>query len=179
MSTRLRSSRLETPVGPLVVFAREGALCILGFGGRPEVFLPDLERRFGPIGVEETADPAGAITALARYLEGDLYALDAVSVDLGGTPFQQHVWSALREIPAGRTVSYSELARRIGMPSAVRAVAAANARNPVSIVVPCHRVIGADGSLTGYGGGLDRKRWLLAHEGAFPSRQAPLPFASV
>jgi methylated-DNA-[protein]-cysteine S-methyltransferase len=99
-------------------------------------------------------------------------ALDAIEVDTGGTPFQQRVWQELRRIPAGSTRSYSEVARAIGRPSAVRAVAAANGANPVSIVIPCHRVIGADGSLTGYGGGLHRKRWLLAHERrASPSKE--------
>jgi methylated-DNA-[protein]-cysteine S-methyltransferase len=81
-----------------------------------------------------------------------------------GTPFQQTVWAALREIPCGQTISYATLARRIGRPSAVRAVGLANGANPVGIVIPCHRVIGANGTLTGYGGGLDRKRWLLSHE---------------
>jgi methylated-DNA-[protein]-cysteine S-methyltransferase len=111
------------------------------------------------------------------YFEGELQALEDVRVESGATDFQRRVWSALREIPPGRTVSYAELARRIGSPTAVRAVAAANARNPVAIVIPCHRVIGADGGLTGYGGGLDRKRWLLEHEGALPeaARQARLP----
>jgi methylated-DNA-[protein]-cysteine S-methyltransferase len=113
-----------------------------------------------------TDDPAGAASALDRYFGGDLRALDALAVDTGGTPFQQRVWIALRAIPVGTAVSYSALARTIGMPRAVRAVAAANGANPVAIVIPCHRVIGADGSLTGYGGGLARKRWLLAHEGA-------------
>jgi methylated-DNA-[protein]-cysteine S-methyltransferase len=88
-----------------------------------------------------------------------------VAVELNGTAFQKEVWTALRRISAGTTISYSTLAARIGQKAAVRAVGAANGANPVAIVVPCHRVIGADGSLTGYGGGLDRKRWLLAHEG--------------
>ena len=84
-----------------------------------------------------------------------------------GTPFQKTVWRALREIPCGQAISYSELARRIGRPAAVRAVGLANGLNPISVIVPCHRVIGANGTLTGYGGGLERKRWLLSHEGAW------------
>jgi len=102
---------------------------------------------------------------LRRYFDGDIHAIDTIGVELNGTPFQKDVWTALRRISAGTTISYSTLARRIGHSSAVRAVGTANGANPVAIVVPCHRVIGADGSLTGYGGGLDRKRWLLSHEG--------------
>ena len=95
---------------------------------------------------------------------GALTALDALPVATAGTPFQRAVWQALREIPCGTTVSYAALAQKIGKPSAMRAVGLANGSNPIGVVVPCHRVIGADGSLTGYGGGLDRKRWLLDHE---------------
>jgi methylated-DNA-[protein]-cysteine S-methyltransferase len=101
-----------------------------------------------------------------------------IAVDTGGTAFQQRVWKELRKIPAGRTVSYGCIAAAIGAPSAVRAVGAANGANPVGIVLPCHRVVGSNGQLTGYGGGLERKRWLLAHEsaqGELPSPRAPLP----
>ncbi len=107
---------------------------------------------------------------LTRYFDGDTTAIDTVPVELNGTAFQKNVWAALRRIPCGSTISYAELARRIGEPAAVRAVGAANGANPVAVVVPCHRVIGADGSLTGYGGGLDRKKWLLTHEGVTPPR---------
>jgi methylated-DNA-[protein]-cysteine S-methyltransferase len=103
---------------------------------------------------------------LADYFDGDLGAIDALPTATGGTPFQRSVWQALRTIPAGRTVSYGTLASQIGRGNAVRAVGHANGSNPVGIVVPCHRVIGADASLTGYGGGIERKRWLLEHEGA-------------
>jgi methylated-DNA-[protein]-cysteine S-methyltransferase len=104
-------------------------------------------------------------SALEAYFAGDLRAIDRVPVQTGGTPFQRDVWAALRRIPAGETMSYGALATRIERRSAVRAVGRANGANPIGIVVPCHRVIGADASLTGYGGGLDRKRWLLRHEG--------------
>src|SRR5262249_4441707 len=104
--------------------------------------------------------------SIHAYFEGDLQALKQIPVETEGTPFQKQVWSALREIPAGSTSSYGQLAARIGRPAASRAVGMANGSNPVGIVVPCHRVIGANGALTGYGGGIDRKRWLLAHEGA-------------
>ena len=126
----------------------------------------ELARRFGEFSFEEDPRGGAPAKALRRYFAGDFDALDAVEVDTGGTPFQQEVWRALRRIPAGSTWSYARLASEIGRPSATRAVAAANGANPVSIVVPCHRVIGSDGSLTGYGGGLPRKRWLLVHEGA-------------
>ena len=104
--------------------------------------------------------------ALAGYFAGDLTAIDAVSVATSGTSFQREVWAALRRIQPGTTLSYGALARELGRPKSVRAVGLANGANPVAIVVPCHRVIGADASLTGYGGGIDRKRWLLTHEGA-------------
>jgi methylated-DNA-[protein]-cysteine S-methyltransferase len=106
---------------------------------------------------------------LGSYFSGDLRAIDAIPVRTGGTPFQRKVWTALREIPSGATLTYGELARKIRRPTAIRAVGHANGANPVSVVVPCHRLIGADGSLTGYGGGLNRKEWLLAHEGAMPA----------
>jgi len=113
---------------------------------------------------------------LSRYFDGECGVIDTVAVELNGTDFQKSVWQALRRIPCGSTISYAELARRIGAPAAVRAVGVANGANPVALVVPCHRVIGSDGSLTGYGGGLDRKRWLLDHEHApwnGSSRTAP------
>lgn len=104
--------------------------------------------------------------AIARYFAGELDAIDALPVRTAGTPFQRKVWGALRAIPCGTTVSYGELAQQIGRPTAVRAVGLANGSNPVGVVVPCHRVIASDGSLSGYGGGIERKRWLLAHERA-------------
>ena len=116
--------------------------------------------------MEQCPDPGGVSSALKAYFDGELTAIDGLAVCADGTPFQQTVWRALRDIPCGQTISYSTLARRIGRPTAVRAVGLANGSNPVGIVVPCHRVIGANGTLTGYGGGLDRKRWLLAHERA-------------
>jgi methylated-DNA-[protein]-cysteine S-methyltransferase len=104
--------------------------------------------------------------ALAAYFAGDLTAVDHVAIATGGTCFQRDVWAASRQIAPGTTLSYGALAKKIGRPKAVRAVGLANGANPVAIVIPCHRVIGADTSLTGYGGGMDRKRWLLNHEGA-------------
>jgi methylated-DNA-[protein]-cysteine S-methyltransferase len=180
MTTVLEIAEIASPIGRLLLLGREGALCGVGLGNRPEWARDEAERRFGDVEFRPARDPAGAVSALRRYFSGDLSALDALRVDPGGTPFQRRVWSALREIPAGQTRAYSYIARAIGAPDAVRAVGAANGANPVAIVIPCHRVIGADGSLVGYGGGLDRKRWLLAHEGArLPAerpRQKALPF---
>jgi len=110
--------------------------------------------------------PQGMRQALDAYFAGDLERLHGIECHTGGTPFQRAVWAALRTIPPGRTMSYGALAAALRVPKAVRAVGLANGANPISVVVPCHRVIGANGSLTGYGGGLARKRWLLAHEGA-------------
>lgn len=115
--------------------------------------------------VEERADVSAARRALLAYFEGEVMALDGVETATTGTDFQRQVWEALRAIPWGEVVSYSALAQRIGRANASRAVGLANGSNPISIIVPCHRVIGANASLTGYGGGLERKRWLLAHEG--------------
>ncbi len=157
---------LPAPPGTLVFARRDDALCALCFEDYWPSMLRELGRRFG--GLETRPDPEGgrAGQALRRYFGGELDALDDVVVDTAGTPFEERVWSRLRKIPAGRTISYGELARSIGRPSAVRAVGGANGRNPVSLVVPCHRVIASDGGLGGYGGGLERKRWLLVHEGA-------------
>jgi O-6-methylguanine DNA methyltransferase len=113
-----------------------------------------------------SGEPSPFAAAVAAYFAGDLDALDGLPVAVQGTPFETTVWQMLREIPVGHTWSYKALAEAVGRPKAMRAVGAANGRNPVSLVLPCHRVIGADGSLTGYGGGLERKAWLLRHEGA-------------
>ena len=159
-------TELDTPAGA-IVFARRGErLDALSFKDHWPQLRKELEKRFGALELTPDANGGSPGRALRRYLGGDLGALDALEVDTEGTPFQEKVWSRLRRIPAGATLSYAELARAIGKPSAVRAVAGANARNPVSVVVPCHRVIASDGKLAGYGGGVPRKRWLLAHEGA-------------
>jgi methylated-DNA-[protein]-cysteine S-methyltransferase len=128
-----------------------------------------LRLHYGAITLTAAAAPATARQQLHAYFSGDLAALGAIPVATGGTPFERAVWAGLRTIPPGVTISYAELARRIGRPAAMRAVGAANGANPIGIVVPCHRVIGAGGALTGYGGGLHRKQWLLRHEAARPS----------
>ena len=141
-----------------------GVLRLLEFADKPERWRRDFERRFANARIVDRRDPSGLSTTLARYFKGDLAALDEIAVDAGGTPFQRRVWALLRRIPPGTTTSYAALARKLGKPRAFRAVGLANGANPVAVVVPCHRVVGSQGSLTGYGGGLERKRWLLDHE---------------
>jgi len=167
-SIRLFLGSLVTPLGRLTwVVDEQGRLRAAGFAdGHPR-----MERALRAFSVEplvtlvSRSETRDANDAFESYFSGDLAAIDRLPVFAEGSEFQRRVWGALREIPAGETRSYGELARRIRNPKAVRAVGLANGANPIAIVVPCHRVIGADGSLTGYGGGLERKRWLLAHEG--------------
>jgi methylated-DNA-[protein]-cysteine S-methyltransferase len=156
---------VHTPIDALTLAAKDGRLCLLHFGAKDAGDRAALQRWYPGETIQRGADPAGAATALAKYFSGQLDALDSIALEMNGTPFQQRVWRALREVRPGHTASYSEIAERIGAPSAVRAVGAANGANPVAVVVPCHRIIGANGSLTGYGGGLRRKEWLLRHEG--------------
>ena len=164
---RLLTETLSTPIGKLVViYDEDGRLRATDWTNYEGRMRRLLARHYGADNVTLTPRPrsSGPASAIAAYFEGDLRAIDALPTVTEGTPFQKCVWQALRDIPAGQTASYGELARRIGKPAAVRAVGLANGANPIGIVVPCHRVIGADGSLTGYGGGLERKRWLLNHE---------------
>jgi methylated-DNA-[protein]-cysteine S-methyltransferase len=161
--------RTETPLGELILVAdRERRLRAVYWADGEERLHRLLRRQYGQRGfaLEPDENPGGLTAAMRGYFQGDLGAIDALPVAAPGTDFQRTVWAALREIPCGTTWSYAELARRIDAPSAVRAVGLANGANPVGVVVPCHRVVGSDGTLTGYGGGLERKRWLLAHEGA-------------
>lgn len=156
---------VTSPIGVVLCVADETGLCAVEFADRREHLLAGLRRRFGEVRLND-GDPVGAAPRLRAYFAGELSAIDALPVSLGGTPFQRAVWSELRHVPAGATIAYRTLAARCGRPAAVRAAGHANGCNPVSIVIPCHRAIGADGSLTGYGGGIERKRWLLHHEGA-------------
>ncbi len=164
--TTVDVAEFRSPIGAIVVAVHDGRVCALRFGEQWPQMRGRLEKRFGAVEFRPAADPSGVVTRLDKYFSGDLDALETVAVDTAGTPFQQRVWQALRQIPAGRTASYAQIAAAIGAPTAVRAVGAANGCNPVGLIVPCHRVIGSSGQLTGYGGGLDRKRWLLAHESA-------------
>lgn len=171
---RLLLDHAATPLGELALLADDtGHLHALGWTSDHTRMERHLQRLTAPahVTVTRAPDPGGLTTALLAYFAGDLTAIDALPVALEGTPFQRTVWRALREIPCGETCSYLDLARRIGNPAAVRAVGLANGANPIGVVIPCHRVIGANGTLTGYGGGLERKRWLLAHEAR--ERRAP------
>ena len=155
---------IDSPIGPLTAAERAGRVCLLHFGADGPAIDQIIDTWYpGEPRARQPLPTTGDV--LRRYFAGDLAALDTVPVELNGTPFQKKVWLALRRIPCGATISYGELARRIGTAAAVRAVGAANGANPVAVIVPCHRVIGSNGRLTGYGGGLDRKQWLLEHEG--------------
>ncbi len=162
--TPLSRSRLASPYGDLVAGWRGDALLLLQFAETPST-------RHRVDGIDALA-PAWLREPLAAYWRGDLDALRSIPCAAPGTPFQQDVWALLRTIPAGETRSYGELAAQLGRPQAARAVGAANGANPIGIVVPCHRVIGANGTLTGYAHGLARKQALLEHERAFAGAAA-------
>jgi methylated-DNA-[protein]-cysteine S-methyltransferase len=160
-------SRYESPIGPLTLASEGHALLALEFTERAKEIRPRLAALRPEAAVEDGALPGKIAAALDAYFAGKVGAIDDLEVRAeGGTPFQRQVWEALRRIPAGQTWSYAQLARAVGRPKASRAVGAANGRNPIALVVPCHRVIATGGKLGGYGGGLDRKEWLLRHERA-------------
>ena len=161
----LRLSRYPSELCELLLVTdRQGVLRALEFGNHLPRVHRLLQAHYDSYTLADGPAPPGVINALDAYFSGELAALDDVPTATGGTAFQRRVWKALRTIPPGSTASYRQIAARIGQPSASRAVGAANGANPIVIVVPCHRVISADGGLGGYGGGLGRKRWLLAHE---------------
>ena len=163
----LTLDRVATPVGEvLLVTDGEGAVRALDFADYEARMTRLLARHAPGAALVEGRAPETVRRAVEAWFGGDLTALDGLTVKTGGTAFQRTVWAALRAIPAGETRSYGQLAAAIGAPKAVRAAGLANGQNPVAVIVPCHRVIGADGTLTGYAGGLERKRWLLKHEGA-------------
>jgi methylated-DNA-[protein]-cysteine S-methyltransferase len=171
-TAEILTTTIETPIGRLTLTAEDGALTGLHMH----------EQRHFPVAVPPGAATVGAgeelapfVQALQAYFAGELTDFE-LPLDLRGTPFQRRVWQALQEIPYGETISYGELASWVGNPNASRAVGSANGRNPVAIIVPCHRVIAADGGIGGYGGGLERKTWLLEHEGAWApaAEQQPL-----
>jgi methylated-DNA-[protein]-cysteine S-methyltransferase len=164
--------RVDTPIGEMLIVAdRKGNLRSVGWADHETGLRRLLRLHYGENGfrLEPARNPSGLTHAIIRYFEGELTAIDTLPVQTSGTLFQREVWRALRNIPCGTTVSYAEVAEQIGRPTAVRAVGLANGSNPVGVVVPCHRVIGADGSLTGYGGGIERKSWLLEHEASAPT----------
>ncbi len=160
----------NTPTGEMRVLTDEnGVLRILEWTSHEDRLHRLAARHYGENGYRiqpNMGPPTPARLAMDRYYSGDIHAIDRLETATNGTAFQKSVWSALRQIPAGTTWSYGQLAAHIDNPAAVRAVGLANGANPIGIVVPCHRVIGANGKLTGYGGGMERKQWLLQHEGA-------------
>jgi methylated-DNA-[protein]-cysteine S-methyltransferase len=158
--------QLETPIGTaLLVTDTDGVLCALDWEDYQPRMIKLLRLRYGAPVLQDRRAPEDLRAALSGYFAGDLASLDTIECRVAGNPLQRKVWTALRTIRAGTTMSYGALAAQLDVPRAVRAVGLANGANPISVVVPCHRLIGANGSLTGYGGGLQRKRWLLEHEG--------------
>jgi methylated-DNA-[protein]-cysteine S-methyltransferase len=159
--------RLPTPIGTaLLVIDADGLLRALDWEDHAPRMKQLLRLHYGAVDLREARAPRDLRVALTGYFKGDLDRLAAIKWRVAGTPFQQKVWNALPGVAAGTTLSYGALAARLGVPRAVRALGHANGANPISAVLPCHRLIGANGSLVKYGGGLERKRWLLRHEGA-------------
>lgn len=166
----LHYDEFESPIGRILFVSDGDAICTLYFADFEHQMHAGLARRFGGFESRRGSDPQKLKPLLRDYFKGDLHAFDHTRVSTGGTAFQKQVWDELRNIPAGKTWSYRELAVKVNRPLAARAVGHANSLNPVSIIVPCHRVIGASSALVGYGGGLERKQWLLRHEGALSDR---------
>ncbi len=174
MSTLFLLERAASPLGKmLVVTDEQGRLRALDWEDHAERLQTLMQRQYKdqPYTLQNTHIRSDAARAVLRYFEGDMQAIEQLPTQTGGTAFQQQVWTCLLTIPCGQTISYAELANRIGNPKAVRAVGLANGANPISIVVPCHRVIGSNQRLTGYGGGLPRKQWLLQHEYAHTQQE--------
>ncbi|AFZ24944.1 O-6-methylguanine DNA methyltransferase [Cylindrospermum stagnale PCC 7417] len=162
---QLLIDKINSEIGTILIVADGEKLCAVDFADYELRMIKLIERRYGNFSLLDVKDPQGFSSRIRAYLKGDVQSLDDIPVNTGGTAFQQQVWLTLRTIPWGKTISYSELAAKIGKPTAYRAVGLANSLNPVALVLPCHRVIGANAALTGYAGGLERKRWLLHHEG--------------
>lgn len=169
----LTLSHFETPTGPMLLLLDEAKHIRLFEWVDHQSRMERLLMRHYPktrFTIQEETAPATYGAAIHAYFAGDITALEALPVAFGGTAFQQTVWQALQTIPAGKTLSYGQLAAKIGNPNAMRAVGLANGANPIALIVPCHRVIGSNGTLTGYGGGIERKHWLLQHEGSLPQK---------
>lgn len=165
MQLRLQTIQDIDAIGAIHMVTDGDTLIALEFGDIEHRLMPMLCTRFGSLPHLEPVDDMIEIAARIRsYFAGDIGAIDRVTTDGGGTEFQRSAWAALRNIPPGETRSYGEMAALLGRPKAARAVGAANALNPISLVVPCHRLVASNGALTGYGGGIERKRWLLDHE---------------
>ncbi len=162
----LKSDRYKSPIGEILMLADGGRLCYLDFADNDERLAKLLTTRYGEFSITPEVGLLNLRARLDDYFAGKWDAFDGLELSTDGTDFQREVWRGLRRIPRGTTSSYQKLASIIGKPKAIRAVGGANARNPIAIVIPCHRVIAADGSLGGYAGGLERKSRLLDHEGA-------------
>jgi methylated-DNA-[protein]-cysteine S-methyltransferase len=173
----LHYDEFASPIGRILFACDDRAICALDFEEYEQRMRRLLARRFARLVFRRDSDPLNLKERLEQYFDGDVQALERVAVNAGGTAFQQQVWRTLRQIPAGETWTYGQLAAKVGRPQAARAVGHANSLNPVAIIVPCHRVIGASSTLTGYAGGLERKRWLLAHEQSAAGRQGVYQFA--
>lgn len=162
---RLLVDRLPSPLGTnFVVWDEAHFVRALDFGDYETRLHGLLHRYYGEVDLIPDKLPGEISEKLDAYFGGDITAIDSIPVKPAGTAFQLAAWSALRRIPAGTTLTYGQQALKLGQPRASRAVGAANGKNPIAIIVPCHRVIGASGALTGYAGGTERKRWLLDHE---------------
>lgn len=160
------------PIGSVTIASDGQRLVALDFGASEETTFARLRKRFGlDVRFKEEDDPQGFKSALMAYFGGDMLTFDRIPVDGGGSEFQKSVWAQLRKIPAGETRSYGRIAQNIGKPGASRAVGLANNRNPIALVVPCHRVIGSNGALTGYASGVKRKEWLLRFEADATGKQ--------
>lgn len=177
MSVQFCLERINTPTGRMVIITTgEDYLRAVDWEDHEPRMQRLLRRHYGTnAALREVSRPSAARRSLQAYFDGDLDAVACLPTATNGSDFQRTVWDALRRVPAGHTISYGALALQIGRPTAARAVGLANGANPIAIIIPCHRVIGANASLTGYGGGLDRKRWLLAHEVSAQPRAAGRP----
>lgn len=164
--TELFLDRFDSPVGDILLVSDGKQLNAVDYGDYEHRMLGLLQTHHKTLKLSPANNPGGFSDRLRAYFSGALDAIEALPVDPAGTEFQQQVWRSLLTIPCGEVWSYGQLAQQLGKPGAARAVGLANSKNPISIVVPCHRVVGANGKLTGYAGGLERKRWLLNHEGA-------------
>lgn len=170
-TTEFFIDELPTPIGQLQIISDNGgAIRLVGWYEGKKRYYDTLKRWYGDIEIAPKKNAFDHTKAMRAYFNGDVHAIDDLLTASAGTDFQKKVWKTLRRIPAGETWSYGQMAQHLGQPTATRAVGLANGSNPIGIVVPCHRVIGANGMLTGYGGGLLRKKWLLAHE----AKHAPI-----
>jgi len=169
---KLLIDKFDSVLGKILLVSDGERLCALDYADYEDRMLLLLRRHYPVFRLRETIDPQGFSTLLGAYFAGDVTCVNRIPVNTGGTAFQRQVWSALRTIPPGTTLTYGELATQLGKPTASRAVGMTNALNPIAIVVPCHRLVGANGFLTGYAGGLERKRWLLQHEGVIVTKFA-------